>query len=445
MLRNTREGGLPPLPPATYNRAMAIYHLSAKIIGRKAGQSSVACAAYRSGEELSDDRTGQTFRFARSDRVVHAEVIAPRDAPAWALSRSDLWNAVEAREKRKDSQLAREFEVALPRELDLDQQLALVRGWIAAEFTGAGAVADVAIHYDRAGNNPHAHILTTMRAVHSEGWAQQKLRQWEDRAVLAHWRKSWADHVNVGLERHGATERVDHRSYAAQDAELPVELRRVPTSKVGLWGADRDRDTKNKSIIARNIEKLRLIADRALSRRSVAKGPRVPEAPQESKQKPEATPDPVLTPPQSGGGGMITEFFERRRQTKQDKIKKQELQRAHLAEQQALILSQWEEALLADPALFKDRIDERRDIFEGEERFSYCIDVRRSGLPMPDQSQLQDVWRIAIRAQELHQAQQLQRKTAQKSGSQLSSLERATSPLGDPTHAAWLQDKGQSR
>lgn len=244
---------------------MAIYHLTAKIIGRKAGQSAVACAAYRSGQELDDARSGQTFRFSRADRVVHSEIALPDHAPAWARDRAALWNAVEAGERRKDAQLAREFELALPVEFDLEQQRELLRTWVSAEFTSAGAAADLAIHLDKAGRNPHAHIMTTMRALGPEGWSKQKLRQWEDRSALEGWRESWASHINQALERAGRAERVDHRSYADQDAQQPENLRREPTRKVGPWAKGGERETQNRVIAHRNRERLDKLA--ALAKR----------------------------------------------------------------------------------------------------------------------------------------------------------------------------------
>ena len=169
---------------------MAIYHLSAKIIGRQGGRraetraqsgrvrtsatNAVAAAAYRSGDELHDERTGSTYQYARAERVMHAEIVAPADAPEWARDRGQLWNSVEANERRKDAQLAREIEVALPQELNLDQQRELLRDWVSREFTSAGAVADFAIHHDSDGKNPHAHIMTTMRGIGPEGWSRQK-------------------------------------------------------------------------------------------------------------------------------------------------------------------------------------------------------------------------------------------------------------------------------
>jgi hypothetical protein len=233
---------------------MAIFHLTAKIIGRKAGQSSIACAAYRSGEAIEDTRTREVHRYGRPERVAHAEILAPADAPAWATSRADLWNQVELREKRKDAQLAREFEVALPAELSLDQQRELARSWIAAEITPAGAIADLAIHVDKAVRNPHAHIMATMRPVSADGWGAQKLRQWEDRAALARWRESWAAHTNAALERAGFEARVDHRSHADRGLEEEPTIKEgyAARRRVAL-GLDSARVAENAAIHARNL------------------------------------------------------------------------------------------------------------------------------------------------------------------------------------------------
>ena len=93
---------------------MAIYHLTAKVISRARGQSAVAAAAYRFGVALHDERYGITHRFAQDRAIAHAEIITPAGAPAWSADRALLWNRVEARERRKDAQLARVIEVAAP-------------------------------------------------------------------------------------------------------------------------------------------------------------------------------------------------------------------------------------------------------------------------------------------------------------------------------------------
>ena len=96
---------------------MAIYHFSVKIISRGQGRSVIAAAAYRAGERLRDHHLGQWQNYTRKQGVVHRAILLPAGAPeAWA-DRTTLWNAVEAAERRRDAQLARELEIALPREL----------------------------------------------------------------------------------------------------------------------------------------------------------------------------------------------------------------------------------------------------------------------------------------------------------------------------------------
>ncbi len=112
---------------------MAIYHFTSKIVSRANGQSVVASAAYRAAEELHDQRLGKTFDFTRKRGVEHTEILAPEGAPQWVFNREVLWNAVEQVERRKDAQLAREMEIALPVELSKDEQIALVREFAAGD------------------------------------------------------------------------------------------------------------------------------------------------------------------------------------------------------------------------------------------------------------------------------------------------------------------------
>jgi len=208
---------------------VALYHLSAKAISRGSGQSAVAAAAYRSGSELVDERTGQVCDYTRKQAVIHTEIMAPDNAPDWMRDRSQLWNAVEAVEKRKDSQLAREVEVALPRELSREQQLVLVRGFVREQFVEKGMVADFAIHAPKASDGKaqdHSHILLTQRDLIGGGFGK-KNRDWNSDELLCHWRKAWADHCNVALERAGSEARVDHRNLKDQGID------RVPTIHLG--------------------------------------------------------------------------------------------------------------------------------------------------------------------------------------------------------------------
>src|SRR6202012_4400319 len=103
---------------------MAIYHFHAKMVHRAKGQSVVAGAAYRSGSKLHENATGITHDYTHKSGVEHSEILAPTGAPGWIFDRSALWNAVEASEKRKDAQVAREIEVGLPIELKDKEQVA---------------------------------------------------------------------------------------------------------------------------------------------------------------------------------------------------------------------------------------------------------------------------------------------------------------------------------
>lgn len=206
---------------------MAIYHLSADIVRRSAGRTVTAAAAYRSGECITDARIGLTFDYRPRRGVAHTEILAPDDAQPWMRDRSRLWNTTEAKEKRKDAQLARDITLALPHELAPAVRLDLVRRFVDSAFVSLGMVADIAIHEpsrrDADHRNHHAHLLLTMRAIEGDGFGA-KVRAWNDTALLEQWRASWADHVNRALEHAGENARVDHRSLAAQGIEREPQI-----------------------------------------------------------------------------------------------------------------------------------------------------------------------------------------------------------------------------
>lgn len=204
---------------------MAIYHLSAKVVSRTSGRSAVAAAAYRSGERLLDARTGLAHDFRARSGVESAFIVAPADAPAWAADRQSLWSAVETHEKRSNSTTAREWEAALPDELDASQREALVRSFAVAMVERFGIVADCALHApSREGDqrNHHLHMLTTTRAVDAQGFGE-KTRELDGGkgrgAAVEEVRALWADLTNRALEAAQIKERVDHRSHATQRRE----------------------------------------------------------------------------------------------------------------------------------------------------------------------------------------------------------------------------------
>ncbi len=213
---------------------MAIYHFSAKAISRAAGSSALAAAAYRAGERLHDDRLGRTHDFTNKAGVVHSEVMLPEGAnEAWS-DREKLWNDVEAAELRKDAQLAREIEFALPREMTQAQAIELARDFVKAEFVDRGMIADLNVHWDIGADGqakPHTHVMLTMReiVVGEDGSATfgAKVREWNRTELLTHWREAWADHANQRMAELDIDARIDHRSLAAQGIDLE------PQSKIG--------------------------------------------------------------------------------------------------------------------------------------------------------------------------------------------------------------------
>ncbi|RZL28328.1 MAG: conjugal transfer protein TraA [Sphingomonas sp.] len=212
---------------------MAIYHLSVKTVSRATGRSAVAAAAYRTATVLENERDGLVHDYSRRSGVETAFIVAPEIA-AWADDRSVLWNAAEAAEKRKDAKVAREYELALPCELDRGGREALVRAFAGEVVARFGVVADVAIHLPgREGDqrNHHAHVLTTTRAVTADGMGAKTrdldVKQTSGPAVEA-LRELWAVQVNHALERIQEAARVDHRSLERQ--ERPGQ---VPTQHMG--------------------------------------------------------------------------------------------------------------------------------------------------------------------------------------------------------------------
>lgn len=233
---------------------MAIYHFTVKAISRAKGRNAVAAAAYRHGQNFSDEHTGQVFNHTNKKDVEHSELLIPENAPEWVKELSELdsdeasqklWNAVEVFEKRKDAQTAREVEFALPHELNKEQQLELAKEFIKENFTSKGMIADFVIHnhFDEEEKieKPHVHVMLTMReltgkkyplveklkyyiglsaAAASDICFGEKVRDWNSKALIREWRKNWADCANHHLSKAGLDIRIDHRSYKEQGIEL---------------------------------------------------------------------------------------------------------------------------------------------------------------------------------------------------------------------------------
>lgn len=253
---------------------MAIYHLSVKAISRSAGRSVVAAAAYRSGVALTDERQGIAHDYTRKQGVAAAFVVAPEGAD-WALDRDRLWNAAEAAEKRKDAKTGREYELALPAELDAAAREELARSFAAEVVRRYGVAADVAIHEPgREGDNRnhHAHILTTTRTVGADGMGV-KTRSLDVSSTASveveQLREVWAKQVNAALERHQIGQRVDHRSFARQGIE------QEPTVHLGVTASGMERKA------ARDEPDREPVTDRGQQNAAVRERNRALEAAQE--------------------------------------------------------------------------------------------------------------------------------------------------------------------
>lgn len=188
---------------------MAIFHLDMQIICRSAGRSVIAAAAYRNGKKLRDERLGVTHNYTRRKHVCYSVVHKPAGSPAWMSDSEMLWGHVEKQEARRDSQLAREMNLALPHELSRQEQIQLMDRFVAREFVSRGLVVEASIHDNP--NNVHCHLLCTMRRVQGNSFGP-KYREMNGDGYLANLRERWARSVNVFLMARGHPERVDHRS-----------------------------------------------------------------------------------------------------------------------------------------------------------------------------------------------------------------------------------------
>ena len=216
---------------------MAIFYLQISSLSRGAGRRATAAAAYRAGERLRDERSGELFNYRRRRDVLHTEIFLPGQfdgqALPWARDREQLWNTAEHAEKRYHARVAREYQLSLPAELDAAARIGLARSFAREVAQRYRVAVDLAVHEPRAGGDPrnfHAHLLTTTREVTPAGLAakagldlrpvERRRRQLPDhRAEYLSLREHWANLVNTALAQAQLQTRVDHRSLAAQGIE----------------------------------------------------------------------------------------------------------------------------------------------------------------------------------------------------------------------------------
>ena len=221
---------------------MSCPHYRITIIKRSENESAVSAAAYQSGEKLFSEYDQAQKYYPYKTEVTHKEILLPPHAPPKFANRNTLWNSAEAQEKQWNSQLARRFVLAIPREIPPEQHADLLRDYCWEFFVSKGMIADFAIH-DKGDGNPHAHILLTIRAMGEKGKWLPKCRKaydldengerirlasgrwkshkedtvdWNDRKYAEIWRQGWADTANRYLEANDRLERLDLRSYERQ-------------------------------------------------------------------------------------------------------------------------------------------------------------------------------------------------------------------------------------
>ena len=224
--------------------------LRANVISKKT-QSVVASASYRSGMSLYSERDQEIKNFRTRGVAPETFILSPDHAPKWTHDREKLWNEVEKKEKAWNAQLAREILIALPLELDHDQQNELVKTFVQTNFVDEGMVADVAIHRDKE-HNPHAHVLLTVRPFNKDGsWGEKKRRayerdengeikrtedgkkifqtvtstDWNHRETLVKWRLAYADMMNDAFLENDIQQKVSALSFEDQGLEKIAEVR----------------------------------------------------------------------------------------------------------------------------------------------------------------------------------------------------------------------------
>lgn len=249
---------------------MAEYHLTVGTIGRSAGRSSIAAAAYRSGTEITDERTGLVHDFTKKGGVLGSEIILPGGGTA---DRAEFWNGIEKHHKRGDAVLVREMEISLPRELTDEQRKDLAVSYVKELTDRYGVAADVALHAPRTvtdrdlekkpdqyheidpvtgrrhNGNWHAHIMLSACHVQPDGTLGKKAVELDPIHCQKHRivnmvereRPRWGDLANAALERHGHDARIDHRSHAERGIEAE------PTRHLGPAAAGIERRTGEKS------------------------------------------------------------------------------------------------------------------------------------------------------------------------------------------------------
>ncbi|HGI7669107.1 TPA: MobQ family relaxase [Streptococcus pyogenes] len=258
------------------------FHFSISMISRGKSKSAVASAAYISCEKLTNEWDGVIHDYHNKKGLLHSEIYLPENIPKEFQDRNFLWNSVELNEKASNAQLARNFIIALPKELSFEENKELIIDFIQENFVSKGMIADLAIHdeSDEGNNNIHAHIMTTLRPINEKGQWQAKSRKeyildengekiklksgnyktrkveltdWNDKGNAEKWRENFAKICNQYLEKNNLEKRVDHRSFERQGIEeIPTIHLGASASALERKGIETDKGNINREIKKHN-------------------------------------------------------------------------------------------------------------------------------------------------------------------------------------------------
>ena len=258
-------------------------HIHVDIVSRSKGASVIAKAAYNARDKLRDEYYVKVHDYSKKDDLVFSKIFLPEHIPKEFSNREYLWNSVEKIEKSKNSQLARNLLFTLPRELNEEDRIKLISEFIEENFTSKGMIADCNIHNPMASDNeeqPHAHILLTLREIDERGnWKPKsrkeyildekgekiklksgnyktrkvELTDWNDKGNAEKWRENFARLCNQYLEKNHQEKRVDHRSYKRQGIEeIPTIHLGASASALEKKGIETDKGNVNREIKKHN-------------------------------------------------------------------------------------------------------------------------------------------------------------------------------------------------
>ena len=260
-------------------------HTHVDIVARSKGASVIAKAAYNARDKLQDEYYGKTHDYSKKEDLVFSKIFLPEHIPKEFSDREYLWNEVEKIEKSKNSQLARNLLFELPRELNEQDRIKLISEFIEENFTSKGMIADCSIHNPMASDHeeqPHAHILLTLREMDSEGKWKPKCRKeyildengekiklksgnyksrkvnlndWNEPDKAKEWRENFSKKANEYLARNNIDKRIDPRTFEEQGREeLPQIHLGTSSYQMEKKGIQTERGNQNRKIITLNLE-----------------------------------------------------------------------------------------------------------------------------------------------------------------------------------------------